>query len=62
MQIVGQSVYYDCTSLYTLTECFSWSFIVLRIKNWIALFGIFLAVFMKIQFCYGLTSQEDLKT
>jgi hypothetical protein len=33
---------------------------LLEINNWIALFEIFLAVFMKIQVWYQLTSQENL--
>ena len=59
MQIVGQSVYYDCINLYELTECFSWSFIVLRIKNWFSLFETVVAVLVKIQVWYRLNSQED---
>ena len=33
---------------------------VLEMKNWIALLDIIVAVFMKIQVWYLLTSQEDL--
>jgi hypothetical protein len=60
MQIVEQGIYYDCIRLLVLKHFFSWSSMVLRINNWIALFAIIVAVFMKIQVWYQLTSQENL--
>jgi hypothetical protein len=60
VQIVEQGIDYDCIRLLAQKHFFSWSFMVLRINKWIALFEIIVAVLVKIQVWYQLTSQENL--